>query len=201
MNTIAAVLLDKVCRKIWHTLNKLSLDQKLNHRANYKHRWCIWVFLWLRSHHYEIEKRDHAWNNAQQQAWKDEDPDSWQPSQEPMNNKTYKQLRFEAYVEHGVAKLHYKEPLTKAIFLQEAQYTPGTPNWVLHWLTSDWYSIHFELMSDALWMHSLYVVGVLTRFCSLVSATAWIGSKRRMTAIADFITFLFKRGRIHYLVF
>ena len=45
-----------------------------------------------------------------------------------MNNKTYKQLKFEAYVEHGVAKLRYKEPLTKAIFLQEAQYTPGTPN-------------------------------------------------------------------------
>ena len=82
-----------------------------------------------------------------------------------------------------------------------SQYSPATSNLALHLLTSSRYSIHFELMSEALWMHSLYVVGVLTRFCSLVSATAWIGSKRRMTAIADFITFLFKRGWIHYLVF
>ena len=28
-----------------------------------------------------------------------------------MNKKTYQQLEFEPYVEHGVAKLRYKEPL------------------------------------------------------------------------------------------
>ena len=113
-----------------------------------------------------------------------------------MTNKTYKQLEMEPYVEHGVAKLRYKQPLTKEMFPEEAQYSPETPNWVLHSLTSDWYSTHFELMSDALWMHSLYVVGVLTRFCSLVSAMAWIGSKRRMTAKADFITLLSQQGTV-----
>lgn len=45
-------------------------------------------------------------------------------------------------------------------------------------------------------MHSLYVVGVLTRFYSLVSAMASIGSKRRMTAIADFITLLSQQGTV-----
>ena len=79
------------------------------------------------------------------------------------------------------------------MFQEDAQYSPGTPNWVLHSLTSDWYSTHFELMSEALWMHSLYVVGVLTRSCSLVSAKAWIGSKRRMTIKADFITLFFQQ--------
>ena len=34
---------------------------------------------------------------------------------------TYKQLEFEPYVEHGVAKLRYKEPLTKDMFPEEAQ--------------------------------------------------------------------------------
>ena len=99
----------------------------------------------------------------------------------------------EPYVEHGVAKLRYKQPLTKEMFREDVQYSPGTPNWVLHSLTSDWYSTHFELMSEALWMHSLYVVGVLTRFCSLASAMAWIGSKRRMTVKADFITLFFQQ--------
>ena len=113
-----------------------------------------------------------------------------------MNHKTCKQLKMEPYVEHGVAKLRCKQPLTKEMFREDVQYSPGTPNWVLHSLTSDWYSTHFELMSEALWMHSLYVVGVLTRFCSLVSAMAWIGSKRRMTAIADFITLLSQQGTV-----
>ena len=38
-----------------------------------------------------------------------------------MNHNTYKQLEFEPYVEHGVAKLRYKEPLTKDMFPEEAQ--------------------------------------------------------------------------------
>ena len=38
-----------------------------------------------------------------------------------MNNKTYQQLEFEPYVEHGVAQLRYKEPLTKEMFAEEAQ--------------------------------------------------------------------------------
>ena len=38
-----------------------------------------------------------------------------------MNKKTYQQLKFEPYVEHGVAKLRYKEPLTKDMFPEEAQ--------------------------------------------------------------------------------
>ena len=38
-----------------------------------------------------------------------------------MNNKTYQQLELEPYVEHGVAKLRYKEPLTKDMFPEEAQ--------------------------------------------------------------------------------
>ena len=38
-----------------------------------------------------------------------------------MNKKTYQQLEFEPYVEHGVAKLRYKEPLTKDMFPEEAQ--------------------------------------------------------------------------------
>ena len=38
-----------------------------------------------------------------------------------MNHKTYKQLEFEPYVEHGVAKLRYKEPLAKEMFAEEAQ--------------------------------------------------------------------------------
>ena len=54
-----------------------------------------------------------------------------------MNNKTYQQLEFEPYVEHGVAKLRYKQTLTKEMFPEEAQYSPETPNWVLHSLTSD----------------------------------------------------------------
>lgn len=45
-----------------------------------------------------------------------------------MNNKAYQQLEFEPYVEHGVAKLRYKEPITKEIFREDAQYSPGTPN-------------------------------------------------------------------------
>ena len=45
-----------------------------------------------------------------------------------MTNKTYKQLEMEPYVEHGVAKLRYKQPLTKEIFLEDIQYSPGTPN-------------------------------------------------------------------------
>ncbi len=39
--------------------------------------------------------------------------------------------------EHGVAKLRYKQPLTKEMFPEEDQYSPETPNWVLHSLTSD----------------------------------------------------------------
>ena len=38
-----------------------------------------------------------------------------------MNKKTYQQLKFEPYVEHGVAKLRYNEPLTKEMFPEEAQ--------------------------------------------------------------------------------
>ena len=38
-----------------------------------------------------------------------------------MNNKTYQQLEFEPYVEHGLAKLRYKQPLTKEMFQEEAQ--------------------------------------------------------------------------------
>ena len=38
-----------------------------------------------------------------------------------MNHKTYKQLELEPYVEHGVAKLRYKEPLTTEMFPEEAQ--------------------------------------------------------------------------------
>ena len=38
-----------------------------------------------------------------------------------MNKKTYQQLEFEPYVEHGVAKLRYKQPLTKEMFPEEAQ--------------------------------------------------------------------------------
>ena len=38
-----------------------------------------------------------------------------------MNHKTYKQLEFEPYVEHGIAKLRYKEPLTTEMFPEEAQ--------------------------------------------------------------------------------
>ena len=38
-----------------------------------------------------------------------------------MNNKTYQQLEFEPYVEHGVAKLRPKQqPLTR-MFQEEAQ--------------------------------------------------------------------------------
>ena len=38
-----------------------------------------------------------------------------------MNNKTYKQLEFEPYVEHGVAKLRFKAKPTKNLFPAEAQ--------------------------------------------------------------------------------
>ena len=38
-----------------------------------------------------------------------------------MNKKTYKQLEMEPYIEHGVAKLRYKEPLTAEMFPEEAQ--------------------------------------------------------------------------------
>ena len=38
-----------------------------------------------------------------------------------MNKKTYKQLEMETYVEHGVAKLRYNEPLSNKIFLEKAQ--------------------------------------------------------------------------------
>ena len=38
-----------------------------------------------------------------------------------MNHKTYKQLELEPYVEYGVAKLRYKEPLTTEMFPEEAQ--------------------------------------------------------------------------------
>ena len=40
---------------------------------------------------------------------------------EPMNNKTYQQLEFEPYVEHGVAKLRPKQQLTKDSFSPAAQ--------------------------------------------------------------------------------
>ena len=107
-----------------------------------------------------------------------------------MNQKTFKDEP-EPSFEHGVDKLRYKKAQTRNMFTKEAQYSPGTPNLVLQSLTSDWYSTHFELTSDALWMHSLYVDGILTRLWSSVSAIAWIGSKRRMTAKADFIIFPF----------
>ena len=45
-----------------------------------------------------------------------------------MTNKTYKQLEVEPDVEHGVAKLRYKQPLTKEMFREDVQYSPGTPN-------------------------------------------------------------------------
>ena len=45
-----------------------------------------------------------------------------------MNHKTYKQLKMEPYVEHGVAKLRYKQPLTKEMFREDVQYSPGIPN-------------------------------------------------------------------------
>ena len=38
-----------------------------------------------------------------------------------MNNKTYQQLEFEPYVEHGVAKLRPKKQLTKDSFSPAAQ--------------------------------------------------------------------------------
>ena len=38
-----------------------------------------------------------------------------------MNKKTYKQLEMQPCVEHGVAELRYKEPLTKEMFPEEAQ--------------------------------------------------------------------------------
>ena len=38
-----------------------------------------------------------------------------------MNHNTYKQLEFEPYVEHGVAKLRYKQPITKDMFPEETQ--------------------------------------------------------------------------------
>ena len=38
-----------------------------------------------------------------------------------MNNKTYQQLEFEPYVEHGVAKLRPKQQLTKDSFSPAAQ--------------------------------------------------------------------------------
>ena len=37
-----------------------------------------------------------------------------------MNHKTYKQLEFEPYVEHGYHAPH-KQPLTKEMFQEEAQ--------------------------------------------------------------------------------
>ena len=45
-----------------------------------------------------------------------------------MTNKAYKKLEMEPYVEHGVAKLRYKQALTKEIFRENIQYSPGTPN-------------------------------------------------------------------------
>ena len=44
-----------------------------------------------------------------------------------MNKKTYQQLEFEPYVEHGVAKLRYNKPLTKEMFPEEAQDLPKAP--------------------------------------------------------------------------
>ena len=44
-----------------------------------------------------------------------------------MNKKTYQQLEFGAYVEHGVAKLRYNKPLTKEMFSEEAQDLPKAP--------------------------------------------------------------------------
>ena len=38
-----------------------------------------------------------------------------------MNNKTYQQLEFEPYVEHGVAKLRPKKQLTKDSFSPAAR--------------------------------------------------------------------------------
>ncbi len=38
-----------------------------------------------------------------------------------MNNKTYQQLEFEPYVEHGVAKLRPKQQLTKDSFSPAGQ--------------------------------------------------------------------------------
>ena len=38
-----------------------------------------------------------------------------------MTNKTYKQIELEPYVEHGVAKLRYKQPITKDMFPEETQ--------------------------------------------------------------------------------
>ena len=38
-----------------------------------------------------------------------------------MNNKTYQQLEIEPYIEHGVAKLRYKQPITRDMFAEEAQ--------------------------------------------------------------------------------
>ena len=38
-----------------------------------------------------------------------------------MNKEIYKQLEMEPYVEHGVAKLRYKEPLAKEMFPEEGQ--------------------------------------------------------------------------------
>ena len=38
-----------------------------------------------------------------------------------MNNKTYQQLEFEPYIEHGVAKLRPKKQLTKDSFSPAAQ--------------------------------------------------------------------------------
>ena len=45
-----------------------------------------------------------------------------------MNHKTCKQLKIEPYVEQGVAKLRYKQTLTKEMFREDVQYSPGTPN-------------------------------------------------------------------------
>ena len=45
-----------------------------------------------------------------------------------MTNKIYKQLEMEPYVEHDVAKLRYKQALTKEMFREDVQYSPGTPN-------------------------------------------------------------------------
>ena len=55
-----------------------------------------------------------------------------------MNHNTYKQLEFEPYVEHGVAKLRYKEPLTTEMFPEEAQdlaealIKASKGNWLIH---------------------------------------------------------------------
>ena len=73
------------------------------------------------------------------------------------------------------------------------QYSPGTPNWILHLLTSAWYLIHFEFMSDALWMHSLYVFGDLTNSSSLASLIVEMDVKRRIAAKEVFIAQLFDK--------